>query len=312
MLRQHSHRRIYFSGFTLIELLVVIAIIAVLIALLLPAVQQAREAARRSACKNNFKQVGLALHNYHDTHAVLPIGTGIWGGAAAAGRVCSTASGRHLFSWGVHLLPYIDQANRYQNLDFVGNNGNCVSNPANYTASRLLGPVSVFLCPSNPQPDAIVNKTGFSAALTEGMPRTDMGGVADHADWTCNNTNPRIDGSGLLYGFSKVRFANVTDGLSNTLAVGEITGNLNSVTGLNGNSYSAYDVFDVSSGINSSLTVPGGGHFTFRPQGFSSFHTSGAHFVLGDGSVRFISENINQGTLAALATRSAGDLPGDF
>jgi len=306
-------------GFTLIELLVVIAIIAVLIALLLPAVQQAREAARRSSCKNNFKQVGLALHNYHDTHGLLPMGTALFGGnqstATSLGRECSTtSSSRHLLSWGVSILPYIDQAARYQNLDFVGNGGNALTNPVNYTAQTLLGPVQTYLCPSNPQIDTVVNKNkAFSAMLVNGMPRTDIGGVADQVNWTCDNTFPRTDGRGLLYNLSRVRFANATDGLSHTLAVGEITGNANASTGLNGNSYAAYDIFDVSNGINGSLTIPGGATaFNFRPQGFSSYHVGGCHFTLGDGSVRFLSENINQGTLNALATRSAGDLPGEF
>ncbi len=300
-------------GFTLIELLVVIAIIAILVALLLPAVQQAREAARRSSCKNNFKQVGLALHNYHDTHGVLPMGSALFGGTALAGRSCAAGPARHGLSWGVHLLPFLDQAVRYNNIDFVGNTGNVLNNAANYDANTRLGPVSAFLCPTNPQQDSIVNKNGgFSSLLQAGMPRTDMGGVADSDDWRCDANYPRTDGNGLLYNLSKVRFSSVTDGLSNTLALGEITGNANSATGLNGNSYAAYSIFGVKDGINGIYTVPGGGAFAFRPQGFSSHHVGGAHFTLGDGSVRFISENIHQGTLVALATRMMGDTVGEF
>ncbi|WP_417388213.1 DUF1559 domain-containing protein [Gimesia sp.] len=292
-------------GFTLIELLVVIAIIAILIALLLPAVQQAREAARRSSCKNNFKQVGLALHNYHDTFTAFPIGAGISGG-------CSGYSGAHMFSWGVRILPYLDQTNIYNNLNFSGSTPFV---PANFSSSTCLAPVMPFLCPSNPQPDTIVNKAGaFAGALPDGMGRTDMGGVADSISWKCNSgagVRPTSVGNGILFAISRIKMRDIIDGASNTLMVGEVTGSLSS-SGLNGNSYTGYDVFDTSNGINSIDTVPGGGSFAFRPQGFSSFHVGGAHFVLGDGSVRFISENIDQGTLSAITTRNGREVVGEF
>lgn len=292
-------------GFTLIELLVVIAIIAILIALLLPAVQQAREAARRSSCKNNFKQVGLALHNYHDTFTAFPIGAGISGG-------CSGYSGSHLFSWGVRILPYLDQANIYNNLNFSGSTPFV---PANFSSTTCLTPVQPFLCPSNPQPDTIVNKAGaFAGALPNGMPRTDMAGVADSISWKCNSgagVRPTSVGNGLLYAISRVKMRDIIDGASNTLMVGEITGSL-SQSGLNGNSFTGYDVFDTSNGLNSIDTVPGGGTFAFRPQGFSSYHVGGCHFVLGDGSVRFISENIDQGTLSGITTRAGKEVVGEF
>ena len=299
------HSKVRARGFTLIELLVVIAIIAILIALLLPAVQQAREAARRSSCKNNFKQVGLALQNYHDTYTVFPIGAGISGG-------CSGYSGAHMFSWGTRILPYLDQANIYNNLNF---SGSTPFFPANFSNTTCLNPVVPFLCPSNPQPDTIVNKNGaFAGALPDGMPRTDMGGVADSVSWKCNSgsgVRPTSVGNGVLYAISKVRMRDIIDGSSNTLMVGEITGSLAS-SGLNGNSYTGYDVFDTSSGINSIETVPGGGTFAFRPQGFSSYHVGGCHFVFGDGSVHFLSENIDQGTLTALTTRAGGEVVGEY
>ncbi len=301
LLLKNQHRQ---RGFTLIELLVVIAIIAILIALLLPAVQQAREAARRSSCKNNFKQVGLALHNYHDTHKTFPIGAAI-----AAG--CSGLSGNHMFSWGVHILPYLDQANVYNNINFSGQ----AFVATNFTSSSCLSTVQPYICPTNPHPDVIVNRAGtFAGALADGLGRTDMGGVADSVDWRCNNgtgVRPTPTGNGVLFGISSVQFRDITDGTSNTLLVGEVTGSL-SPTGLNGNFYTGYDVFSTSNGINSIDTVPGGGSFGFRPQGFSSYHVGGCHFLLCDGSVRFISENIDQGLLAGITTRAGGEVIGEF
>lgn len=291
-------------GFTLIELLVVIAIIAILIALLLPAVQQAREAARRSTCKNNLKQVAIALHNYHDTHSTFPIGAAINGG-------CTGYSGSHMFSWGVYILPFIDQANVYNNLNF---SGSTVFVPHNFSSDTCLTAVQAYLCPSNPAPSAIVNRAGaFAGALPDGMGRTDLGGVADSINWKCSTAGvrPTTRGNGVLFGISSIKFRDIVDGTSNTLLAGEITGSL-SASGLNGNSYTGYDVFDTSNGINSIDTVPGGGSFAFRPQGFSSYHVGGCHFVLCDGAVRFISENIDQGTLAAISTRAGGEVVGEF
>ncbi len=300
-------------GFTLIELLVVIAIIAVLIALLLPAVQQAREAARRSACKNNFKQVALALHNYHDTHGVLPIGAAIGGAGASTGGICSTVNAQTcLFSWGVHILPFLEEGNRYQKVLFSGvpaTRDNHLANPANYDFAATLGPISTYLCPSYPDLDIDI---GSITGLVSAMPRTDIAGVADSRDWMCDGVRPRVDGNGMLYGFSRTRFATVTDGLSNTLLIGEVTGNITATSGLRGNTYAGYDVFDVSRGINGSRTIPGNGTWDYRLQGFSSFHVGGGHFAMSDGSVRFLSQNTHQGTLAALASREGGETVGEF
>ncbi|MEX1039942.1 MAG: DUF1559 domain-containing protein [Pirellulaceae bacterium] len=299
------------EGFTLVELLVVIAIIGVLVALLLPAVQQAREAARRMSCSANFKQVALAIHNYHDTHLVFPVGAGIGGG-------CSGTTEKHMFSWGVHLLPYIEQSARYNQIDFTL----ATNDPVNYESSTNpqggLGPVTTYICPSNPQSDLMINP-GFSALL-EAVPRTDMAGVTDSRDWRCNagaGVRPRPDGNGALVAWSKIRFKDIIDGTSNTLIIGEITGDhkvttRSSATALNGNSYAHYDLFDTSTGINGPFTMPGGGAYAFRPQAFSSFHPGGAHFALADGSVRLFTETIDQITLAGLTTRAGDEVVGEF
>ncbi|HWL07535.1 MAG TPA: DUF1559 domain-containing protein [Planctomicrobium sp.] len=304
-------RRSY-RAFTLIELLVVIAIIAILVALLLPAVQQAREAARRSSCKNNFKQVGLALHNYHDTHRVFPMGSGLGGGSCVPRFTPPTGAAPHVLSWGVHILPFLEQSTRYSNVNF--NTVLTTSGISNFDPSTALGPISTFLCPSNPQSAALIG--GLTGNAPDGLvPRTDIGGVADSVNWRCRLANGTVDvrptgvGDGVLFNISKISLALVTDGTSNTLMAGEITGNPNNNQG---NSYVMYDVFDTSGGINGSATVPGGGAWGFRPQGFSSFHVGGAHFVLCDGSVRFLSENLDQGILTGLTTREGAEAVGAF
>ncbi|EAQ78754.1 DUF1559 domain-containing protein [Blastopirellula marina] len=299
------------SAFTLVELLVVIAIIGVLIALLLPAVQQAREAARRLSCSANFKQVGLALHNYHDTHLTFPLGSGISGG-------CSGFTGTHFFSWGVHTLPFLEQNARYDAVNF--NVAAPIQTQANYDPETALGPVPVYLCVSNPQADTMVNPA-FSGAI-DAVPRSDMAGVADSRDWRCNSSGtvgvrPRSDGNGVFYALSKTNFRDIIDGTSNTLFVGEVTGDPNQATSsssttYNANSYAVYNTLDTSTGINGPFTVPGGGTFAWRPQGFSSYHPGGAHFALADGSVRFLPETIDQTLLSGLTTRNGGEVLEQF
>ncbi|MFI4874487.1 MAG: DUF1559 domain-containing protein [Blastopirellula sp. JB062] len=295
------------SAFTLVELLVVIAIIGVLIALLLPAVQQAREAARRMSCSANFKQVALALHNYHDTHLKFPLGSAISGG-------CSGYSGTHLFSWGVHTLPFIEQTARYDAVNF--NVASPIQTQSNYEPESALGPVPTFICPSNPQSDLMVNPS-FSGAV-ESVPRSDMAGVADSRDWRCSSSGtvglrPRSDGNGVFYALSTTNFRDIIDGTSNTLLIGEVTGDpqqatSNSATTYNANSYAVYNTLDTSTGINGPFTVPGGGVFEWRPQGFSSFHPGGAHFAMADGSVRYLAETVDQTLLSGLTTRGGNEV----
>jgi len=310
------------QAFTLIELLVVIAIIAILLALLLPAVQQAREAARRTSCKNRFKQVGLALHNYQDTHSVLPMGDAIGGssGAGFSSPCWTTFDGatREIFGWGVHLFPFIDQANRYQNLTWNVPDQLVIAD--NFDPQKALGRVETFLCPSDPQKGWTVGVlSGFTTTSPNENPRTNMAGVFGSTDWPCKSGRSysvRVAGNGVFHGLSSTKFRDVTDGLSNTLFVGEATGNTNATTGFRGFTYAGYDVLDTTIEINADTTYPGktSGTFTWdiHQVGFSSFHTGGAHFVLGDGAVRFISKNVNQGTLKALSSRSGGEVIGEF
>jgi prepilin-type N-terminal cleavage/methylation domain-containing protein len=204
-------------GFTLIELLVVIAIIAVLIALLLPAVQQAREAARRAQCRNNLKQIGLALHNYHDAFQIFPFGKG-----------ASYSGGPPVYArWSQHamILPYLDQANIYNLLDFKnppstpGMAGAVPSfmpqftspSATNATASEMLIPM--FLCPSDLSPTTSINWPGQNNyAGNQG------GWLCDRSDaqGAAGDVSPTEVQTGVFYYLSKCRAADITDGMSQT------------------------------------------------------------------------------------------------
>ncbi len=288
-------------GFTLIELLVSIAIIAVLIALLLPAVQQAREAARRTQCRNHLKQIGLALHNYHDNFQTLPPG---WIGVTSGQPDVSGVNG---WSWAARLLPQLDQSPLYSTLDFnapVGSASNAVSRTT---------VLPVFRCASDVGPDKwTIPAAGTSNPLAD-LASASYSGVfgKDEVD-ECNGLAPGAPctSDGLFFLNSRVRFADVTDGLSSTLMVGErvtrsSSGWLYTWTGV------------VSGGENPIVRILGDTDVTpnrdlIRIDEFASYHTGGAHFVLGDGAVRFLSTNIDLGVYRNLASRAAGDIVGEF
>jgi len=296
-------------GFTLIELLVVIAIIAILVSLLLPAVQQAREAARRSTCKNNFKQAALALHNYHDVHSVFPPGI-IWSSPTA----CGTAT-RLGFTWSAFILPMMDQTNIYKNINFSLNVHQQKLAPSSTTLYHSEGNagevISAYVCPSDPYLTTLV---AFAGALvysgTDGSSPNDMGptnisGVANSTSRYCSatnfNTNPE-QALGILHSYSKTSFAKITDGTSNTFLLVENVNRTQSAAV----PWASLNVTDMTSGINGTTT---GTYYTFGPE---SHHTGGCHFAMADGSVRFVSQNIAKVSLDALATRAKGELIGEF
>lgn len=339
-------------GFTLIELLVVIAIIAVLIALLLPAVQQAREAARRTQCKNNLKQIGLAMHNYHDMFNSLPPGYI----AAIAGQQDSREQG--LYGWGAMILPMIDQGGLMAALKIdTLKLDQAAADPVGLR--NLQTPLVAFRCPSDTGPmlnnfdDAAYTPDSAGSnyynrhITTDGTNRIPIAtsnyiGVAGTSDST---TPPVVtiaaygECHGQFYQNSRINFRNITDGTSNTLMVGErawrhgnLTVGAGNALGFSANTTASGTSWSVKS---AQLAVIGlmynGLNWTatdraHQSRGFSSTHVGGVHFVLCDGSVRFISENVDYrketvangwpnfvtSTLARLACRDDGQVVGEF
>ncbi len=293
-----NHER---PGFTLVELLVVIAIIGILVALLLPAIQAAREAARRTRCSNNLKQLGLALHNYHDTHGRFPPATMITQTTPACTNMGLGTYQR--FGWGVLILPHIEQAATYDRFDF--SKAYNVAPNSDLDAGGAVIPT--FICPSNVFSAPRCNFTGGITQPTglgglDDLSRTDYSPVSDSVDWTCDGVWPKKNPNGIMGHFTGTGIKDVVDGTSNTLLLGE---QANGTPGTyDCHTFVTFDGFDTANGINDPITaVPVGGIWHFRNSGFSSYHPGGCHFVLADASVRFISENINQTTLAALTTK---------
>lgn len=355
-----KRRRI--RGFTLIELLVVIAIIAILIALLLPAVQQAREAARRTQCKNNLKQLALAMHNYHDVYDQFP----------CAGATTENDGGRYRQAWltwsgFAMLLPYIEQSNVYNQIDFnyTWHRNIPTLGSTNNTLARTR--IAAFVCPSDP---------GADASYSANMAPTSYGLSAGPAsNWSMRLNNPGIF---TLWNAAKIR--DIKDGTSNTIAGAEMQIGLNEgqwnpnapnrtpyyrvrtgqrlqkANNTNGRHWrnTAADIaaintyynnclalYDSGSGWNgasdeqgrfwaagrvywgpwhTTLVGPNAGPSCDNDNSVtdmsvkepSSYHTGGVQVMLGDGSARFVSENIDQGVWISVGSRRGGETLGEW
>ena len=303
------HRRSRLLGFTLIELLVVIAIIAILISLLLPAVQQAREAARRTQCKNNLKQLGLGLHNYHDVFNIFPQ-------AYFASMVDGSSQEQQGFGWGTMLLPYLDQTPLYNQLRPNGVLGDPASTTQQGIWQTAGGPINgadtvltVFLCPSCTLPSKSAEAT---AAWKNGF------GTSNYAACQGPSTPPTYsDDEKGIFGQLRTqtrstRIRDVTDGTSNTLAFGEKA--YVTVDGSNGKrdwpvwvgavGEDEQVVFKTEFGDVMNTTVDDDSAF--------SFHEGGVQFTLADGSVRFVSENVDQVVYFNLGDMRDGNPVGEF
>lgn len=308
-------RRVRF-GFTLIELLVVIAIIAVLIALLLPAVQNAREAARRSQCKNNLKQIGLALHSYHETHSAFPYST------ANTGQ-CFTASGNNVTNhtgW-IQLLPFLDQANLYGRFDLsvatgIRNTGS--GTLAGGSAATLVNAqnatvlLKMLLCPSDPAPKFYAPGDNLYGCGVANSARTSYGfNVAEPGGctrWDVENPSTRY-----MFGLnSRATMSDLIDGTSATVAVSESTLDID-----DGECQSWACASHVGLGINFGSTrgvnlyrcctwrtppmaqeVPGRVGEWGDP---GSVHWGGCHVLMGDGAVKFVNQTIDAVTRLRLS-----------
>ncbi len=300
------------------QLLVVIAIIAILIALLLPAVQQAREAARRTQCKNNIKQLGLAFHNYHDVFNTFPPG---W----VSQYVAATTGEPTIWSWGAYLLPYLDQAPLYNSLQpgtwridqhLSGASGNAAA------AQGLRTPLPAFRCASDTGPG--LNDWGlasyggddtYNRNLSDGTNRL-SGATSNYvynADTGDSNTPSMVAAIslygpplGIGYQNSRNGIRDITDGTSNTILIGERAWQIKTLSIGAGNALGFAPASSSGSylnqqcraclaviglpywGINQTVVNP-----THQSRGYSSPHVGGVHFLLADGAVRFISENID-------------------
>ncbi len=331
-------------GFTLIELLVVIAIIAILIALLLPAVQQAREAARRTQCKNNLKQIGLALHNYHDVFNSFPIGNrtstweGGWGG-----------------SFWMALLPYIDQAPLYNQMTF---NGQSYGYTGQGTGNTVNGPLvrgmrmNFILCPSSPlEPmgdtggGIITTKSqyvGISGAVDDDLTVNPNGFINStsspqfNSNNCCSCTPQGIHArGGVLLVVKTINFKDMADGSSNIIAIGEQSDFAKNALGqdVQINCQHGWMMGTASNDITYSER-----HFNltsvrYQPNavkqiggtslqgvcnndgannGLFSPHEGGVQVLLCDGSSRFVGENIDLSTLKRVCTRNDGQVTGEW
>lgn len=298
-------------GFTLIELLVVIAIIAVLIALLLPAVQQAREAARRSACRNNLKQLVLALHNYESTYRLLPPGY------LHKRDPAGSAANQMGFSWGTMILPQLEQQNLYNQFDCHVPVFAAINLPAR--ESHL----AVFLCPSDGDSDGQFVVRDPAVTPVERYAAASYAANWGPASAVVNLDDTPLQSRGVFYRNSSTRFRDITDGLSNTLALGERTnGPIPGAATAGG--HASFETAWSAAVRDVADPADDHGHMVlfetqFRPnqpggddKGISAPHEGMSLFALGDGSVRSISENIDAGLYNALGTRNGGEVMGEF
>ena len=283
-------------AFTLIELLVVIAIIAVLIALLLPAVQQAREAARRTQCRNNMHQIGLALHNYHDAHSTFP-----------PGSINNSTGSPHMaprISAGALILPYLDEMSLYNSMNFslsMGTPGDAGTGDTTHgNATAVQASLAQYACPSDKSPELT---TGQHLSATYPFRQTNyvpnIGSSYSGA--------PASTAAGPFYVNSRVRMRDVRDGTSNTFAWGEARSAPHRFSDIHWADGVGHWYYMSDTHLPMNQPYVSGTDKNW----FSSTHEGGAFFLMLDGQVRFVSENIDMGTYRNLSTMAGNELIDD-
>jgi prepilin-type N-terminal cleavage/methylation domain-containing protein/prepilin-type processing-associated H-X9-DG protein len=317
------------TAFTLIELLVVIAIIAVLMGLLLPAVQKVREAANRIQCKNNLKQIGLALHSYHDRMGRFPpayfsnLQTGTVPSQNSNGDCTWNEIGPG-WGWGAYLLNDLEQTNLYNQINFSLD----IKAPANAASRNTM--LKVFICPSE------INPSNFPVVDANGNPLVDVNGqqiTVAHSSYVGMNgapngvTSDAYDNNGAFLRNMGFQIKDITDGLSNTLFIGERCTNMSKTTWVGAVQgavvpdlrYSdlpdqlAYAEGDCALVMaHGSTTHLPNNPLVFDADATASYHMQGVNFLFGDGSVQSINNTINPNAYQALCTRNGGEvIPGD-
>jgi prepilin-type N-terminal cleavage/methylation domain-containing protein len=309
------------KGFTLIELLVVIAIIGILVGLLLPAVQKVREAASRTRCLNNLKQIGLAFHGYHDVNAKLPPGQSPWTSLTTGLDVWNVTPFEGCWSFLVYILPFIEQEAIYKKAKAYGSSAATAYSWDNPVSAQQM---KIFNCPADAR--GVLAMTAAAAGTSVDQSLTGYLGNA-------GTTSASYDG--VLYVGSKVRFTDITDGLSNTFVVGERPpnsnlefgwwfaaygydgkGNGDCVMTSNDVAISNYFIANYSAAPNRPCNgtaaqkiglQPGTAEVGCDAAHYWSFHNGGSVFLMGDGSTRMIFNSSNT-IIGALSTRSTGEI----
>ncbi len=285
------------QAFTLVELLVVIAIIGILVALLLPAVQAAREAARRMQCSNNMRQLGLAAHNYESAYTRLP-----------AGWVSMGLSGEPGWGWSAALLPFMEGSNVTNQIDWRIPIEDSMHDTIRVTV------IPSFICPSDPFGNVFEigedhgGHTHITTAFSESVDEGDKLFSISKSNYiamfgTFELEDAPYAGDGMYFGNSKIKFRDVTDGLSNTLMVGERSSQLGGSI-WHGNIPEAAESYARIVGVADHPPNSPSGHF----EDFRSYHTGGANFMRADGSVQWIPDTLDENVYRALATRNGGEV----
>lgn len=272
-------------GFTLVELLVVVAIIGVLLALLMPSIQSAREASRRTACQSQLKQIGMALHGYHNLHGKLPRGGWL---PPAIG-----------LSWTAATLPFLEEQSLFDRLD----RRSIYTSISNQNAGKTVLPL--LICPSSPRDSLYRSSPDLPSSSTVTYARTDYGAVNGERSLRSSSATNTPERGAMIYE-RNISFSGILDGTSKTILIGEAP------EGMHGIWLSTRNLFDQSGLINAPATFSKQYVFLDFGQELSSYHTGGALTLFADGSVHFLPTRLEKSILAALCSRAGGETMEDW